>query len=72
MLAFIVFVVAIAALVGQQIADLLQNSEDYVTRIVKFLNDTFGTHIDASQVHRRDPETARAPCSASSAARAAV
>jgi predicted PurR-regulated permease PerM len=50
MLAFIIFVVAIAALVGQQIADLLQNSEDYVTRFVKFMNDTFGTHIDASQV----------------------
>jgi predicted PurR-regulated permease PerM len=29
---FVIFIVAIAALVGQQIADLLQNSEDYVTR----------------------------------------
>ncbi|MFM2077748.1 MAG: hypothetical protein RJA49_1638 [Actinomycetota bacterium] len=47
---FVLFVVAIAALVGQQIADLLQNSEDYVTRFVKFANDTFGTHIDASSV----------------------
>lgn len=47
---FVVFVVAIAALVGQQIADLLQNSEDYVTRFVNFANDTFGTNIDASNV----------------------
>lgn len=50
MMGFIIFVVAIAALVGQQIADLLQNSEEYVTRFVRFMNDTFGTHIDASQV----------------------
>jgi predicted PurR-regulated permease PerM len=50
MVGFLVFVVAIAALVGQQIADLLQNSETYVTRMVNFMNDTFGTHIDASQV----------------------
>lgn len=47
---FIVFIVAIAALVGEQIADLLQNSEDYVTRFVKFANDTFGFNIDASNV----------------------
>jgi len=47
---FVVFVGAIAALVGQQIADLLQNSEDYVTRFVNFANDTFGTNIDASNV----------------------
>jgi predicted PurR-regulated permease PerM len=47
---FIVFIVAIAALVGEQIADLLQNSEDYVTRFVKFANDTFGFNIDASDV----------------------
>lgn len=49
-LAFLVFVVSIAALVGQQIADLLQNSEEYVTRLVRFMNDTFGTHIDATDV----------------------
>lgn len=47
---FVIFIVAIAALVGQQIADLLQNSEDYVTRFVNFANDTFGTNIDASNV----------------------
>src|SRR4051812_26833035 len=37
LLGFVLFVVAIAALVGQQIADLLQNSEDYVTRFVRFV-----------------------------------
>ena len=47
---FLVFIVAIAALVGQQIADLLQNSEEYVTRFVDFANDTFGFNIDASNV----------------------
>lgn len=50
LLAFALFVGAIAALVGQQIADLLQNSEDYVNRFVNFANDHFGTHIDASSV----------------------
>ena len=50
LVAFIVFLVAIGALVGQQIAELLGNSEKYVTRTVNFLNDTFGAHIDASQV----------------------
>ncbi len=48
--AFLVFVVAISALVGQQIAELLGNSEKYVNRTVNFLNDTFGAHINAQQV----------------------
>lgn len=48
--AFLVFVVAISALVGQQIAELLGNSEKYVNRTVNFINDTFGAHIDAKQV----------------------
>ena len=48
--AFLVFVVAISALVGQQIADLLGNSEKYVNRTVNFINDTFGAHIEAQQV----------------------
>lgn len=48
--AFIVFVVAIGALVGQQIAELLGDSETYVTRLVDFLNGTFGTHFDPTQV----------------------
>ena len=50
LVAFLVFVVAIGALVGQQIADLLGDSETYVNRTVTFLNDTFGSHINASQV----------------------
>jgi len=48
--AFIVFVVAIGALVGQQIADLLGDSETYVNRFVNFANHNFGTHIDPTQV----------------------
>jgi predicted PurR-regulated permease PerM len=50
LVAFLVFLVAIGALVGQQIAELLGNSEKYVTRTVNFINDNFGAHIDASQV----------------------
>jgi len=48
--AFLVFVVAISALVGQQIAELLINSEKYVNRTVNFINETFGAHINAQQV----------------------
>src|ERR1043165_8340348 len=44
---FIVFLVAIGTLVGQQIAELLGNSEKYVNRTVNFLNDNFDTHINA-------------------------
>jgi predicted PurR-regulated permease PerM len=50
LLTFLIFVVAIATLVGQQIAELLGNSEKYVNRTVDFLNGTFNTHIDAQQV----------------------
>jgi len=50
LLAFVVFLVAIGALVGQQVADLLGNSEKYVDRTVEFLNGNFGTHINADQV----------------------
>ena len=46
----VVFMAAIGALVGQQIADLLGDSETYVNRTVDFLNDNFGTQIDAGQV----------------------
>ncbi len=46
----IVFVVAIATLVGQQIADVLGDSGKTITRAVNFLNDTFGSHIDAKEV----------------------
>lgn len=47
---FIVFLVAIGTLVGQQIAELLGNSEKYVNRTVNFINDKFDTHINATQV----------------------
>ncbi len=47
---FVVFVAAIGTLVGQQIAELLGNSEKYVNRTVNFLNDTFDTKINASRV----------------------
>jgi predicted PurR-regulated permease PerM len=48
--AFLVFVIAIGTLVGRQIADLLGDSEKYVNRTVDFVNDTFGTEINADQV----------------------
>ncbi len=47
---FLIFVAAIGTLVASQIADLLQNSETYVTRTVDFLNDTFDTNIDPADV----------------------
>ena len=50
LLAFLAFLVAIGALVGQQIADLLGNSEKYVNNTVNFLNNNFGTHISADKV----------------------
>ena len=50
LVAFVLFLVAIGALVGQQVADLLGNSEKYVNRTVEFLNGNFGTHINADQV----------------------
>ncbi len=49
-LGFLVFVVAIGTLVGQQIATLLGDSEKYVNRTVDFINDNFDTKINASQV----------------------
>ena len=50
LLTFLIFVVAIATLVGQQVADLLGNSEKYVNRTVDFLNGTFNTDINANKV----------------------
>ena len=47
---FLLFVVAIGTLVGQQIATLLGDSEKYVNRTVDFINDNFDTNINASQV----------------------
>lgn len=44
------FVAGVGALVGQQVADLLRDSETYVLRTVDFLNDNVGTNIDAASV----------------------
>ena len=54
----IFFVAAIGTLVATQAADLLQNSDRYVTRTVNFLNDTFGANIDAREVNDsiQDPD----------------
>jgi predicted PurR-regulated permease PerM len=45
-----IFVGAIGTLVGTQIADLLQNSETYITDTVDAINDTFGTELDPQEV----------------------
>ncbi len=47
---FLVFIGAIGTLVGAQIADLLQDSETYISDTVDTLNDTFGTNLDAQAV----------------------
>lgn len=49
----LVFVGAVGTIVGQQIADVLSNSEQYVNDTVKILNDTFGTRIDAASVNEK-------------------
>jgi predicted PurR-regulated permease PerM len=46
----LVFVAAIGTYVGTQVADLLQNSETYITQIVDNINDTFGTELDPQDV----------------------
>lgn len=48
--AFLIFLVAIGTLVASQVADLLSNSEAYIRDTVSFLNDTFGTNLDAQEV----------------------
>ena len=57
-IALLVFVAAIGTLVATQLADLASNSESYVNDTVDFLNDTFGTNIDASEVNAtiNDPD----------------
>ncbi|WP_040494557.1 AI-2E family transporter [Ilumatobacter nonamiensis] len=47
---FVGFLGAIGTLVGTQIADLLSESETYITESVDWLNSTFGTHIDPQSV----------------------
>lgn len=50
LVAFLVFLIAIGTLVGTQIAELLSESNVYIRDTVTFLNDTFGTQIDAQSV----------------------
>lgn len=49
---------AVGTVVGQQVADLLSNSEKYVNDTVKILNDTFNTNIDPGEVNEQinDPD----------------
>jgi predicted PurR-regulated permease PerM len=47
---FLVFVGAIGTLIGSQIADVLKDSETYISDSVETINDTFGTHLDAQEV----------------------
>src|SRR5690349_22560852 len=47
---FLVLIGAIGTLVGSQIADLLQDSDTYITDSVTTINDTFGSHLDAQEV----------------------
>ena len=50
MASFLVFVGAIGTLIGSQIADVLQDSESYISDSVRTINDTFGTNLDAQEV----------------------
>jgi predicted PurR-regulated permease PerM len=50
LLAFVIFIVAIGTLVFSQVADLLENSEAYITDTVNTINDTFGTQLEAAEV----------------------
>ena len=45
-----VFIGAMGTLIGTQIADLLANSETYISDTVDTINDWFGTSIDPQQV----------------------
>jgi predicted PurR-regulated permease PerM len=58
MVGVLIFVAAIGTLVGTQVADLLQNSERYVSRTVNFLNDNFSTNINPQKVNDsiQDPD----------------
>jgi predicted PurR-regulated permease PerM len=47
---FLVFVGAIGTLVGSQVADLLENSDRYISDTVDTVNDTFGTNLDAQEM----------------------
>ena len=49
-LVFLGFLGAIGTLVGTQIADLLSESETYITEVVDWINSTFDTQIDPQAV----------------------
>lgn len=49
----VTFLVVVGTVVGNQLADLLSNSEKYVNDTVRILNDTFSTRIDAAAVNER-------------------
>ncbi len=46
-----VFLGAVGTLVGNQVADVLKNSEMYVNDTVDFVNDTFSANIDPAEVN---------------------
>jgi predicted PurR-regulated permease PerM len=48
--AFLIFAGAVGTLVGTQVAELLSESDAYITDTVKFINDTIGTEIDPQDV----------------------
>jgi predicted PurR-regulated permease PerM len=48
--AFLIFAGAVGTLVGTQVADLLSESDGYITDTVNFINDNFGTNIDPQDV----------------------
>lgn len=50
LLAFLAFVVSVGTLLGSQIAELLSESEVYITDTVTWINDTFGTEVDPADV----------------------
>lgn len=49
----LLFIGAIGTLVGGQLADLLQNTDQYVTRIVNFINDVFNQNLDPREVNEQ-------------------
>ena len=50
LLSFLIFAGAVGTLVGTQVADLLSESDAYITDTVNFLNDNFGSNIDPQDV----------------------
>jgi predicted PurR-regulated permease PerM len=50
LISFLVFAGAVGTLVGTQVADLLSETDAYITDTVNFVNDTFGSNIDPQDV----------------------